>query len=480
MESLHLLVPEGFAAPPLPSYRGYISRTANGRYFQDEDGKGFVVIGHNDAITWLGLEELLEGDPNPTERYVADLRAHGITVSRIMLEYAQERRGWLEDPVGVFSPKVVRFWDRFIPIAERHGLYLLLTPYDTFWQVLHWREYPYNQARGGPIARKSDWLTAKASIAAHKRRWEFVIQRWGGSPNIMAWDVMNEIDLYWSGNPTQIGRYVSEIAAHIRALELHYWGKTHLITVSSATAVPQGELGEVIYNHPDIDFVNTHLYSGAGIKAPTDTIEGALNFSRGVAASLEVMRYVRPYFDSESGPIDAWIWDHQLDAQYHHNMSFAHLAAGGAGSGMRWPYSLPHHLLPAMRDNLKSLARFAATIEWGRFSSRNIDAWVRVSDECVIAIGCGDSHRLILWLCCDKRRRMAGGLAEAWVEVRDILTDSRYRVDLWVTKGGQRYHSLDTVVEDGKLAFALAMPGYAVDDIAISVYPAHEYVERWS
>ena len=52
---------------PFPSFRGHISVAPNGRYFQDEDGKGFVVIGHNDAITWPGLEELLEGDAAPTE-----------------------------------------------------------------------------------------------------------------------------------------------------------------------------------------------------------------------------------------------------------------------------------------------------------------------------------------------------------------------------------------------------------------------------
>lgn len=462
----------------LPSFRGYISVAPNGRYFQDEDGKGFVVIGQNDAITWPGLEELLEGDAAPTEAYVADLRAHGINVSRIMLEYAQQRRGLLEDPVGTFVPKVVRFWDQFIPMAERHGLYLLLTPYDTFWQVLHWRQYPYNAARGGPSWRKRDWLVSPAVIAAQKRRWEFIIRRWGGSPAIFAWDIMNEIDLYWKSSPAQIAAYVTEMADYIRALERELYGRTHLLTVSSATAVPQGELGEVIYNHPDIDFVNTHLYAGEGVKAPTDTIQGAINFSQGVAASLDAMRHVRPYFDSESGPIDAWIHHQPFDDEYHHNMSFAHLATGGAGSGMRWPYSRPHHLAPSLRDNLEGLARFAASVDWMHFSSRNIGSWISVHDECILPFGCGDVNRLILWLLCDKRRHNTRRFDGVQVDVRDVLRDGFYRVDLWETWQGYRYDSQEVAVENGTLTFRLCTPGFEASDIAISVYPAHEYLER--
>lgn len=462
---------------PLPTYQGYISRSNIGRYFQDDAGKGFVVIGHNDAITWPGLEELLEGDANATEAYVADLRAHGITVSRIMMEYAQEKRGLLENPVGVFVPKVVNFWDSFIQIAERHNLYLLLTPYDTFWQVLHWRAYPYHHANGGPCYRKSEWLTSLASIQAHKQRWEFVIRRWGGSSTIFAWDIMNEIDLYWRTNPAQIAQYISKIAAYIRKLEMEYWGRTHMITVSSAAAVPQGELGNVIYNHPDLDFVTTHLYAGEGVKAPTNTIDGALNYSRAVVGSLEALRRVRPYFDSESGPIDAWIHDPQHDAEYHHNMSFAHLASGGAGSGMRWPYSSPHHLLPGLRDNLLALARFAASIDWSRFSSRDISNWISVTDENMLTFGCGDEHRLILWFLCDARRGSKHCMDKTEVTVRDVLLDGRYRVDLWETCDGYRYASLEVVVVDSVLSFTLTAEAQSSRDVAVSVYPAAEFKE---
>src|SRR5688572_25426597 len=74
----------------LPTYRGYISVAENGRYFVDEDSKGFLVIGQNDAISWPGLSSLVnQVSPEATENYIIDLREHGITVSRVMIEYAQ-------------------------------------------------------------------------------------------------------------------------------------------------------------------------------------------------------------------------------------------------------------------------------------------------------------------------------------------------------------------------------------------------------
>ena len=43
----------------LPQYHGYISVTPDGRYFVDEQGQGFIVIGENDGVPWAGLGTLL-------------------------------------------------------------------------------------------------------------------------------------------------------------------------------------------------------------------------------------------------------------------------------------------------------------------------------------------------------------------------------------------------------------------------------------
>jgi mannan endo-1,4-beta-mannosidase len=462
------------APSALPQYHGYISVTRNGRYFQDEAGQGFVVIGQNDAISWPGLVTLLDGSSHSlAEDYIRDLRAHGVNVSRIMLEYAHQPASYLENPVGVFSPAVVNFWDEFIALAERYGLYLLLTPYDTFWQVKHWDRYPYSAAMGGPCRTMRDWLTDPCCIQAQKARWEFAIKRWGGSPNIFAWDLMNEIDLYWGCTPAEISAYLADMATFVRALEGETWGRTHLLTASVAAPVPNGWLGEAIYNHPDLDFATTHLYVGFGVRDPMDTVEGAIETNDAVRLSLQTIRAPRPYLDTESGPLDNWIRDVEFDIKYHHNLCWAHLASGGAGSGMRWPYTHPHYLLPELRDNLLGMARFAAAIDWTAFDSRNIVHNIRLSRPGIIKAGCGDRHTAILWLLTDTRVYSAWFWEGLTVKVHHVLAGGAYTLEVWDTYKGEILAQFSAMVAEGKLNFDLPFIDPFLADIAILIRRAN-------
>jgi hypothetical protein len=453
----------------LPRYSGYISVAPSGRYFQDEQGQGFIVIGQNDAITWPGLQELLEcSDPRATEEYIIDLVAHGITVSRVMLEYAQFPHGYLENPVGVFSWAAVRFWDKFIELAEKHGLYLLLTPYDTFWQKANWTAYPYSAEQNGPVSTPRDWLTSRAAMDAQKARWEFVIKRWGGSPAIFAWDVMNEIDIWWGATTREISAYITEMAGYVRQLEMQYWGRTHLLCTSIASPTPTGSLGEVAYNHPDLDFYNTHLYIGAGTRSPKDAIAVAPAIISGMEHAQNMIRTPHPFLDTETGPIDKWITDREMDCTYHRHLSWAHLMAGGAGSGMRWPYTNPHWMLPEWRDNLLALARFAATIDWTHFASHTITQQISVSHPNVIKTGCADSHTAILWLLRDTRNRSKRSLSDLTVTIEHTLLDGTYSIELWDTLNGEKFAELCAASHNDILAFTL--PNIPYNDVAIAIH----------
>jgi hypothetical protein len=455
----------------LPTHEGYISVAPSKRYFQDERGQGFVVIGHNDAITWPGLMELLDGSSyQTTEDYIRDLRAHGINVSRVMIEYAQYENGYFENPVGEFVPAVVQFWDEFIALAEKHGLYLLLTPYDTFWQVRNWKTYPYNADLGGPCRTMRDWLTSPDVIAAHKARWDFMLRRWGGSSSIFAWDIMNEIDLYWGSTAEEISAYITEMAAYIRQTEMALYGKTHLLTTSSAEPTPTDALGHVIYNHPSLDFANTHLYVGPGINTPLDAVECVEEMVSGVRLSLQSVFQTRPYFDSESGPIYQWIEEASLDKEYHHNMSWAHLMTGGAGSGMRWPYTTPHWLIPELRTNLLGLARFAATIDWSRFASRSFTQHIRVGKPGILRTGCTDSKTTaLIWLLSDGRLMHPPSLEGTRISIANALPDGDYTIEVWETYNGTPLTCFETSIVDGKMQFELPDLDDTLRDVALIV-----------
>ncbi len=433
----------------LPTYQGRISVSPNGRYFVDEAGQGFIVIGQNDAISWPGLNTLLDGTaPEQTGAYIRDLRVHGVTVSRIMFEYAQQASSLLENPIGTFNDEVVAFWDAFIRMAEEHGLYLLLTPYDTFWQNSNWSSYPYNAANGGPCETRREWLTGASCIEAQKDRWRFIIDRWGGSPNIFAWDIMNEVELWWGNTTEEVAAYIDEMAAFVREYSISAWGHAPMISVSSAAAVPEGGLGRVIYRHPALDFANTHLYIG-DINAPDDPILPGNAMAGGVVLSLQQITDMRPYFDSESGPIEDWIVNPLFDQEYHNNMSWAHLASCGAGTGMRWPYTNPHFILPELRDNLLAIARFATSIDWANFSSENITLRVLLSDRRVYRAACSDGQTGIVWMVADTRdEENAGVIPGMTVTINDVFEDGTYTVQYWDTYMGNILQTEEVTATD--------------------------------
>src|SRR3954453_13111092 len=113
---------------PLP----WVRLAPGRRYFETEDGRPFLIIGQNDALTWPELEGLIgRRDVPAVEAHLAWLADHGVTTLRVMLEYVGDGL-FLERSCGEFDPVTVQAVDDLIRICERKGLRRLLTPFDTF------------------------------------------------------------------------------------------------------------------------------------------------------------------------------------------------------------------------------------------------------------------------------------------------------------------------------------------------------------
>jgi hypothetical protein len=77
-------------------------------YFMTEDGQRWAPIGQNDSISWPELKGLFRRkDLASAERYLDLLAAHGVTVLRLMMEYAQFTSRYFERPVGRYQPDMV-------------------------------------------------------------------------------------------------------------------------------------------------------------------------------------------------------------------------------------------------------------------------------------------------------------------------------------------------------------------------------------
>jgi mannan endo-1,4-beta-mannosidase len=376
-------------------------------YFFTERGEAWTPIGQNDAITWPELAGLFRRrDVEGVERHLRALKATGVNCLRLMLEYCQTEHRYIEKPAGAFSSNMVRLWDDLFRLCERVGMYILLTPFDTFFTWIRWKQHPYNRANGGPCANPRELLTCPATIRAIKARLEFATRRWGGSPALFAWDIWNEMHPAHAGDRVEpLGVFIDDVAPWLKALETRLHGRRHPITVSvfGPELVASPSLNEPIFRHPELDFANIHLYEKGTIDRPRNTVAPALAAGRLMAAAMAEITDQRPLFDSEHGPIHAFldkkiVLPEPFDDEYFRHIQWAHLASGGAGGGMRWPNRSPHVLTAGMRQAQAALARFLPLIDWRRFDRRCWNDAIEPSAKGFAAFGCGDERQAVIWL----------------------------------------------------------------------------------
>ncbi len=448
-------------------------------YFRTDQGASWTPIGQNDAITWPELQGLYkQRDLATAEAYLSTLKDHGVTCLRLMLEYSQGARHQFEKPVGRFRPDMVRLWDDLFALCEKYGVRILLTPFDTFWLWIKWKQHPYNKANGGPCEIRSAFLLSRETREAVKARLRFAVDRWGSSGALFAWDLWNEIHpSYARGSAECFNELIEELSDCVRTREQELYGRTHPQTVSvfGPHMVLDKHIPESIFRHPSLDFASTHFYEEGTIDHPRNTVDPALSVGRLVRESLAELRDFRPFLDSEHGPIHTFKDHHKtlpepFDDEYFRHIQWAHLCAGGAGGGMRWPNRNPHSLTAGMRKAQHGMASFLPLVDWARLHRRNWNEEIRVDRAEVKAVGCGDSGQAIVWLI--RTDQVRKGMLRRNAEPVAVnislpcLQAGRYQVTAWNTLEGEAIRQLETQGPGNGLT--ISIPG-VVTDMALSV-----------
>jgi mannan endo-1,4-beta-mannosidase len=377
---------------------------------------------------------------------------------------------------------MVQLWDDLVALCERHGLRLLLTPFDTFWMYLHWRHHPYSRARGGVCERPSHWLTDGAMIEAAKARLSFMVERWGGSGAVFGWDLWNEMHpAHMGDDPVHFDAVTTELSWHVRDLELRLHGRAHPQTVSLFGPVlySHPSVADTIFRHPQLDFASTHLYAHGTIDHPRDTVAPAVKVGELVAEALGHAPQDRPYLDTEHGPIHSFkdkkkTLAEAFDDEYFRHIQWAHLASGGAGGGMRWPNRRPHILTPGMRRAQAALSGFLPLIDWPAFRRRNLSSELRVRPPRVRGFAIGGGSQAVVWLLRRDTLDPATGMlrpdAAPLTAVFDLpsLEDGSYTVTPWDTREGCAGPVIEVKCRAGMLS--VTAPGL-VTDLAFAIRP---------
>ncbi len=457
----------------------------SGRYFETADGQPFLFIGANDAVTWPGLRGLYERrDLASVERYLAEYAASGVTIIRLMLEYAHEDGFYFETHPGSFNPLMVQLWDDLLARCAQLGLRVLLTPWDSFWMSRRWHVHPYNQANGGPCARPQEFLTTPAVLDCLARRLRFVVQRWGGSGVIAAWDLFNEIDPYWGGDADAQAASITHISTILREIEERSWGCVRPQTLSVFGPDPQGAYADLIFRHPALDFATTHIYHKGTIDHPADTVMPAKTMAQWVRYACNRVPADRPFTDSEHGPIhlfndhERWLPE-DFDNEYERHLMWAHLASGGAGSGMRWPARHPHVLTPGMRQALGSMAKFSALIDWRSFRPQDVAPLASIDQPTVLLFGSADAQQALIWLLrATPADHPPGSLLPPQprgdtlqLELHGLQPGS-YSISAWDTLRGHCAATLHAHV-DASRRLSASIPAFG-NDLALAITPAQQ------
>ena len=186
-------------------------------------------------------------------------------------------------------------------------------------------------------------------------------------------------------NADEFGSFIHDLSQHVRRLERRLYGRSHPQTVSlfgpELAWRPHLPLKEPIFRHPDLDFATLHIYEHGTIDAPRNTVDAALSMGQIVQEAIAEITDSRPFLDSEHGPIHTFkdrntSLSAAFDDEYFRHMQWAHLASGGAGGGMRWPYRHPHVLTPGMREAQAALSAFLPFVDWASFRRTFRAAWL--------------------------------------------------------------------------------------------------------
>ena len=470
----------------------WIERTPNAPYFQTEDGSAWHPIGQNDAISWKELNPLFGRKNVPAvEAYLAMLAAHGVTCMRLMLEYAQVRHRYFETAPGKWSRNVVQFWDDLFALCEKHGLRILLTPFDTFWMWLKFKHHPYNVKNGGKLQHPSRALLCRETREAIKGRLAFAAERWGGSGALFAWDVWNEI------HPAQAGmsaepffEFIEDLSVHLRGVEMRKFGRAHPQTVSlfgpELRWRAEMQMEAPIYRHPALDFATIHIYEQGTIDHPKNTVDAAIGMGRIVKESLAEITDGRPFFDSEHGPIHTFK-DHRrtlpetFDDEYFRHMQWAHLASGGTGGGMRWPNRKVHRLTPGMHLAQRGMAAFLPLIDWQHFGRENISNDLSVINEAgktlplkrLARFGCASANQAVVYLL-RRDTLLKNGLLNRRAEPLSLrlgvpqLARGTYTITAWNTVLGERISSEIYCLHKGNTSAGFVLPPLT-GDMALAI-----------
>jgi len=431
----------GTATTPIPPFLvtasanpGFIRVSDSGRYLVFQNGSFFYPIGQN--IYPSSTQKKTYNGKTVTEqemtlRSIADAGGNAV---RLRLDYPYNANlRWLNKKNFQFDVwpgysglssinqmSAAKIDQAFELCSELHiyGNYVFLRANaidPSRERNTGWSHNPYNSANGGPASSTLDFLTNPEAKRLYKQELRYLVTRWGYSPNIMAIELLQELD--WTlGHMTKVyganmrdqvinatKNWSVEMTDYIRSIDPY----KHLITTSGAhgesyiTDITKREhKSNLIVNNMYVDghydLAEQHIYISEHTANRTNrNVLGVVGL-----AELITSRLAMPLIFGEWGLGNSTqLFDvNDIQGIGYHNAQWASMMRGTTIWPWfvlpRWPgNNLPH--IKAIR-NFMSTEDFEA--DFGQLTATQIKANVSTNTSKVYAVGLARSNKALVWL----------------------------------------------------------------------------------
>lgn len=360
---------------------GFIDVGANKRYFQYDSGLPYFPIGHNLKWSWDG-----GGGLRTYQRWLRGLSEAGGNYARLFIDVPWFIGLEWTRPVGDYraAQRQAAELDAILDTAAEYGIALQVV---VLWhQALRvyngvpvlipenpprpnvspdWDNNPYNVVNAGPLNGPAVFFYDLEAQNLFKRRLRYIAARWGYSPQIFAWEIIDEIDRVGTSDAQARNNWLNSMVSYMRQIDQH----GHLITAGSENFDP------AVVANPLLDFTISELYQRRPIEAAPDQTTGVVNLLRqqlqlNEAPALLTDFSINPWFeptadDPEGIHVQTSLWAAALSG-----------SAGGAMSDYWDTYVIPQNL----SRYYPPLAAFSAGIDWPNLNLRPVEAGLLVEN----------------------------------------------------------------------------------------------------
>jgi hypothetical protein len=152
-------------------------------------------------------------------------------------------------------------WENFFDIAESKGVYVL--PFFTGWanwnttDLKGWEHNPFNSVNGGPAKTSNELFKKDSPTQLLYLKWfREVVTRWSKHKNILAWELITEVDLMNGVSESTATYLVEQLAKVAREVD-----PQHRPTgASAAVDLNRFNFWPNFFHNEAIDYIDIHPY----------------------------------------------------------------------------------------------------------------------------------------------------------------------------------------------------------------------------